>query len=233
MRNLVIETLNGFSERSFRLIGVEKRLYTSLHYTVAWFDLGARCILSLWITFRIGHEAMILTHCFFTIVLQFSSNELNIHWLQSIIWQSNNFLKRLRQWIMPLDKTSLQLAWFCAIYCFVWLFSFVICLPVVRFVCSQPQSIKCLFQVWSKEIQTEWSHWSNGFSMEVMIGSLACFALWRTFSQPFVRYQGFLYISFAWHLWQNLSLNHHFVYRYCKLLSGLVSLKGKSISFYH
>lgn len=200
---------------------------STLVYTVAWFDLGARYILSLWITFRIGHEAMILTQCFFTIVLQFSSNELNIHWIQSIICQSNHFL-RLRQWVMPLDKTYffslLDFAPYIAL--FVWLFIFVICLPVVRFVCSQHQSIKCFFQydilVWSKEIQTEWSHWSNGFSMEVMIGSLACFVLWRTFSQPFVRYQGFLYISFAWHLWQNLSLNHHFVYRYCKLLSGLV-----------
>lgn len=33
--------------------------------------------------------------------------------------------------------------------------------------------------------------------IRVYIGSLACFALWRTFSQPFTRYQGFRYNSSA------------------------------------
>jgi len=46
------------------------------------------------------------------------------------------------------------------------------------------------------------------------VGSLACFALWRIFSQPFARYQGFRYNSSAWHLWVNRSLNPHLVYKY-------------------
>lgn len=59
------------------------------------------------------------------------------------------------------------------------------------------------------------------------IGSLACFALWRTSSQPFARYQGFRYHSSAYTSDSSCSLNPRVVYTHismrvikCKLTIG-------------
>lgn len=75
--------------------------------------------------------------------------------------------------------------------------------------------------------------WMNGSSVHLLsdvtptslssvlyrlhIGSLACFALWRTFSQPFARYQGFRYNSSAYTSDSNCSLNPHVVYTHISM----------------